>query len=112
MPGAGERIPGSRFVFLARFNGRLSAEQRSIADQIQGSSQASPTVGDVSEAAAFQQAWYDWTQTVFEDLQDADDLLAETGRALNDTVKECQGSDRRIAEDLARLGDVMGGGTR
>lgn len=125
MPGAGERLLGEGIRIsgfganlhalgqvATRFNDPLSAEQRSIADQIQGSSQASPKVGDVSEAAAFQQAWYDWTQTVFEDLQAGDDLLTETGRALNDTVKEYQDNDKKIAEDLALLGDLMGGGAR
>ncbi len=96
----------------ARFGAELSGAQRSIADQVQGSAQPALNVGDVAAAAGFQQRWYDWVQTRFEDLQATDDLITGIGVALQDTAREYRQSDDGIAGDLGRIGDDLGGGVR
>lgn len=94
----------------ARFGADLSATQRSIADQVQGSAQARMNLGDVAAAAGFQQRWYEWVQTRFEDLQATDDVVTELGTKLRDTASDYQQRDDDIAADLRRIDDALGGG--
>jgi len=96
----------------ARFRADVSGTQRSIADQVQSSAQSALNVGDVAAAAEFQQRWYDWVQTRFEDLQATDDLITGVGAALQETAREYRQSDDGIAADLGRIGDDLGGGVR
>ncbi len=96
----------------ARLGVEVSGTQRSIADQVQNSTQVPLNVGDVAAAAGFQQRWYGWAQTRFEDLQATDDLITGMGVALQDTAREYQLSDDGVAGDLGRIGDGLGGGVR
>lgn len=89
---------------------RHSASQRAIADTVQGVAQAPPAVGDVSAAAPFQQAWYDWVQTRFEDLHAAADVLAATGRRIEDTAAAYGEQDVAVADGLTAIGAALGAG--
>jgi len=104
-PEALDRVGG-------RFRGDVSGTQRSIADQVQGCAQSALNVGDVAAGAGFQQRWYDWVQTRFEDLQATDDLITSVGAALQNTAWEYRQSDDGVAGDLGRIGDDLGGGVR
>ena len=85
---------------------------RTIADQVQSGTQVRPNLGDLSVTAPFQQTWYGWVQTRFEDLQAAADVLAGASARLVETAHAYGAADRTAAAGLDEIAATLGRGPR
>lgn len=83
-----------------------------IADQVQSGAQVRPNLGDLSVTASFQQTWYGWVQTRFEDLLAAAGVLATASARLAETAQAYAEADRSAACALDEIAVTLGAGPR
>jgi len=74
-----------------------------VAYEVQGAGLAAPAVGDVRGAVVFQQAWYDWVQTRFEDLLATRDRTTGAVDRLRATTETTEQTEQGVVERLMRV---------
>jgi len=96
-------VKPQKLIAASKQTARLAKRTRSDAMKLEGESDTPAAVGDVQQAAGYQQAVYDWIQTRFEDLMASELKLGDLATGLNKAAAEYLLSDDEAAKMMSRL---------
>lgn len=85
----------------------LATTAGDLANAIEGECESTPKVGNVQATAVYQQAYYDWSQTRFEDLMASSTQLAALAKNLRATASTYAHCDAEAERMLIKILDEL-----